>query len=186
MPMLESIVHRPLVRTTRWAVLAVLLVTLVGCDQGMKFYAVQNWKGAGRMSYLGDLFRIEYAENKGAFLSLAATLPAEARFWVLTVGNGVLLAGLLLYLIGPRRQHALTFVALSLVLVGGVGNMIDRIRIQAVIDFFNLGIGDLRTGIFNVADMAITAGFLLLIPLFFFGERHPEEPDGLTPTPEAS
>ena len=52
----------------------------------------------------------------------------------------------------------------TLLLAGAVGNLIDRIRLDGlVIDFLNLGIGPLRTGIFNVADMAIMAGAVLLV-----------------------
>ena len=54
----------------RFAILAVLLVSLVGCDQASKHYAVTHWKNQPPQSYLGDVFRIQYAENPGAFLSL--------------------------------------------------------------------------------------------------------------------
>jgi signal peptidase II len=63
-----------------------------------------------------------------------------------------------------RRLGPARFVALSLVAGGGISNLIDRFLYDGrVTDFLNVGIGSLRTGIFNLADMAILAGALLLI-----------------------
>ena len=57
-----------------------------------------------------------------------------------------------------------TVVAWSLVLSGGLGNLVDRIINDGrVIDFMNIGIGSLRTGIFNVADVYITVGVVVLV-----------------------
>jgi len=57
-----------------------------------------------------------------------------------------------------------TIVARSLVLSGGLGNLVDRIINDGrVIDFMNIGIGSLRTGIFNVADVYITVGVVVLV-----------------------
>lgn len=157
---------------------AVLLVVVVGIDQWTKVYAVAHWKEQPPQRFLGDTFRIDYAENKGAFLSLFGNLQESLRFQILVVGNGIglaLIAGYLLMRPIPRWE----FFAWLLVLTGGIGNLIDRVRINAVIDFLNLGIGGVRTGIFNVADMAITAGFLMLVPLLFRGE--PSSVDTSTP-----
>ncbi|MFG0334216.1 MAG: signal peptidase II, partial [Maioricimonas sp. JB049] len=112
-------------------------------------------------------------------LSLAAGLPREARFWLLTVMNAAVLAGVGWFLLFRRDLDRMAFAALGLIFAGGVGNLIDRVRLDGiVIDFLNLGIGGLRTGIFNVADVAITAGFLLLIPKMFASEpsETPQQP----------
>jgi signal peptidase II len=69
-------------------------------------------------------------------------------------------------------MHQAQFVALGLLLAGGVGNLIDRINQNGhVTDFLNVGIGPVRTGIFNVADMAIMAGAGLLFWLSFRQEQ---------------
>lgn len=154
-----------------------LLIVVAGIDQWSKVYAVEHWKDQPRQSYLNDLFRIEYAQNEGAFLSLFAGLPEAARFWILTVCNGLLLLGVAVYLLRSRQLDRWTFWALGLVVAGGVGNLIDRARFGYVIDYFNLGIAlgdrEIRTGIFNVADMAITAGFIMMVPMLFRGEAQP-------------
>jgi len=67
-------------------------------------------------------------------------------------------------LIFSLKQKALSILALSLIFSGGLSNFYDRIANNgAVVDFLNIGIGSLRTGIFNVADIAIMLGVLLLV-----------------------
>ena len=161
-------------RRYRPLVLLVVLVSCVGCDQATKKYAIEHFKGEPPASYLGDTFRIQYAENKGAFLSLLAEMSPSVRFWVLTVANSLVMVIVAGYFLAARDLDRLSLLALALIVAGGVGNLIDRIMWDGVvIDFLNMGIGRLRTGVFNVADMAITAGFFLLMPGLFRGESAP-------------
>jgi signal peptidase II len=114
--------------------------------------------------YLGDTLRIQYAENPGAFLGAGGGLPAQQRFWLLVVMNAVVLIAIPAVLAARRDLGRPQMVAIALLLAGGIGNLLDRVfHGGLVIDFLNMGIGPLRTGIFNVADMAIMAGFALLI-----------------------
>ena len=149
----------------RLLLLSSLLVTCVGCDQGTKALATQTLAGKAPISFVGDVFRLQYIKNAGAFLGLGAGLPESWRFWIFTVMNTVLIAGLLVYLLKRRNMPMISFIALGLVGAGGVGNLIDRFLGDGrVVDFMNLGFGrSLRTGVFNVADVAIVAGGLLLL-----------------------
>jgi signal peptidase II len=114
------------------------------------------------MTYLNNTIRLEYAENPGAFLNFGATLSHEWRFWIFTVAISIFLL-LLAVQIWRRPWNLPVTVAASLILGGGIGNIIDRVARGNVIDFLNLGIGNVRTGIFNIADVAIMAGVLLLV-----------------------
>lgn len=111
---------------------------------------------------------ITFTENRGAFLSLGENLPESLRAWLF---NGVVAVGLLALAIYVVRHPEWP---LTLVLAGGTGNLIDRIRFEGrVTDFLYLHAGPLHTGVFNVADMAITAGALWLI-VTWFTDRHDE------------
>ena len=158
--------------------LAVLIVMIgVGCDQATKQLAVQQLRGMPSISFLHDLVRLQYAENQGAFLGLGHSLSPELRFWLLTVATAVLLLGLAIFLIVQWQLPRPSFIALSCVLAGGLGNMIDRlVHDGRVIDFLNLGLGSLRTGIFNIADVAITGGVVLLWAASFRKAPQPDEP----------
>ncbi len=148
-------------RWKRLTVLAAIVAACVGCDQTTKTAARSYLAGRGVLSYT---FRLQLAENPGAFLSLGASLPPSTRALVFTSGTAVVLAGVLLYAVLGARIRALQLAALALVVAGGVGNLIDRVRFDGyVTDFMNVGLGGLRTGIFNVADMALMAGVALLL-----------------------
>ena len=143
-------------------------------DQWTKQLATAHLKDTPTRSWLGDVFRLQYATNEGAFLSLGATLPPQARYWMLTIGVGVLLLSLTVYalfseVINKTKLDGLQVAAYSLIASGGFSNWVDRARFEgSVVDFMNMGIGPLRTGVFNVADLAILAGIGVL---FFHGWR---------------
>jgi signal peptidase II len=114
--------------------------------------------------YLGGVFRVQLVQNHGAFLSLGATLPETARQALLMVGVGLFVAALLWYIFFSKSATAESRLASSWVAAGGIGNLVDRVLFQGgVTDFLNLGIGGLRTGIFNVADMYITFAVVYLV-----------------------
>ena len=151
-----------LVRSRLAVALALVLATL-GCDHATKRAAAAALKGEPARSFLGGTVRLQYAENAGAFLGLGAGLPEPARLAVFTLGNAALLLALAALLWRTARLGRRELLALGLLLAGGLSNLVDRLSGGGVVvDFLNLGVGGLRTGVFNVADVAITAGALLL------------------------
>jgi signal peptidase II len=142
-----------------------VLLCCVGCDQATKALAGQHLAQSASLEVGNRLLLLAYAENPGAFMGLGAALPAGVRFWVLTVGVLLLLAGALIYV--GRRAHRLSLlntVSVALIMGGGLSNWLDRLLNEGrVIDFMQLGVGMLRTGVFNVADMAISTGVVLLL-----------------------
>jgi signal peptidase II len=153
----------------KWRLLAAALILAgcVGCDQVTKRMATSALRDGAQRSYLGGAVRMEYALNPGGFLSLGSRLPEGFRRGVFIGTNCCLSLALGLFLIVRRNMHPAQFVALLLVLAGGVGNLIDRVFNQGmVIDFLHIGLGPVRTGVFNVADVAITLGGIAAILLF--------------------
>jgi signal peptidase II len=146
---------------TRWYLILLLVAATVGCDRVTKHIATQRLAGLPTRSYFADTLRLGYAENPGGFLSLGAGLPAPVRTIVFTAATGVLLVMLIAAACRNGWDRWRT-VALSLFIAGGASNWIDRFATGRVVDFLNVGIGSLRTGVFNVADMAIMAGVALL------------------------
>jgi signal peptidase II len=150
------------VKTVIWTLFVCLIL-----DQTTKEIAIQHLKGTPPRIYLGNLFRFEYAENPGAFLGLGRSLSDGLRFWLMTVVVAIILLFCLYSVIRDSKLGKMATFGFALVIAGGVCNLLDRMfRTDGkVVDFMNLGIGSLRTGIFNVADVAIMGGvFLVLWP----------------------
>jgi len=132
----------------------------VGCDQVAKHVARSLLAGAPGRSYLADTIRLEYAENAGGFLSLGSTWSPMVRTALLTIGTGAMLLTLAGVAVGSRLT-GWSLLAAILFISGGASNWLDRATRGSVVDFMNLGIGPLRTGIFNAADVSILTGAAL-------------------------
>jgi signal peptidase II len=143
--------------------LVVLGTSTIGCDRVSKQLARQQLAGGPRRSFLADTVRLDYVENRGAFLSLGAELPDRVRTPLLTGATALLLVSLGVVLVRRRATVGLDAVGLSLVWAGGVSNLADRVTHGSVVDFLNVGVGSFRTGIFNLADVAITIGGALVV-----------------------
>jgi signal peptidase II len=140
------------------ACLLFLVGSTIGCDQVSKHFASTHLMGARPQSFLADTIRLQYAENRGAFLSLGSGLPA----WVFTVPTVLIVAACVFAVLRTDWPKA-SLAGLALLIGGGLSNLLDRFGRGSVVDFLNIGIGSLRTGIFNVADMAIMCGIALLL-----------------------
>lgn len=160
----------------RHLIVFLLIMACVGCDQISKYAAAYFLKGRPVLSFIGDTFRLAYAENSGAFLSLGASLPEHIRKSVFIVLVSVFLIGFLIFVLFSRTLDTISIWSGALIIGGGFGNLIDRmIHHGAVIDFLNIGIGSLRTGIFNVADVAIMAGMFMFV--FSHVRKSPNQDD---------
>jgi signal peptidase II len=145
-----------------------VLACCAGCDRVSKTYAESRLSRTQALSFLAGSVRLQLAYNEGAFLSLGASLSRPWRQAIFRGGVACMLLGLLAYgvLFAPARPWPVC--AASLVFAGGASNLADRFLYDGyVLDFIHVGIGSLRTGIFNVADVAIMAGILMLL----IGER---------------
>ena len=133
-------------------------VTIVA-DQVAKNAVVGAIVRNQRVPVLGDVLRLTNIRNSGAVFGIFR--GAGSYFTLFSV----VAAGVLLIVIFfARRSSVLVKVSLGLVLGGALGNLIDRLRFGAVIDFIDVGLGETaRWPCFNIADAAITVGVVILI-----------------------
>ncbi len=144
----------------RWLPLSVAVIVL---DQITKLLIVQHFTYGERLNLL-PVLDLTLAYNPGAAWSFLAAESGWQR-WLFTGLSIVVSAALLLWLRRLKaRSQGLLSCAVSLILAGALGNVIDRIRLGRVIDFVMVYWDEHMFPIFNVADSAITVGaaFLLL------------------------
>jgi signal peptidase II len=143
-------------------VLAILIFN-VGCDQLSKSFVRKTLTYNQHVAYLQNHFTIIKVENTGAFLSLGNSLPGFLKIIILMIlPSLVLLIGLYLILI-KSNVSGLYLVAISFILGGGIGNIFDRIVHGSVTDFLHIDFIIFQTGIFNLADLSIMAGFFIIL-----------------------
>jgi signal peptidase II len=146
-----------------------LIVAVVALDQWTK-HLVRAHLTAPRV-YAGGLLTLVFTQNEGAFLSLGATLSPAIRTAIFTVAVAIAV-GVALAMLILRRVAGIDAVAVALIAAGGIGNLIDRLAWHGrVTDFIYLAAGPLHTGVFNVADMAITSGVVWLVLSSFAPKR---------------
>ena len=139
-----------------WYGLAGLVVVL---DQLSK-WVVLNTIGPGEVIYVAPFWNWVLAWNPGAAFSFLADQPGWQR-WLFTALALAVSAWVMVEL--KRPQPRLQALALTLVMGGALGNVIDRVRFGAVVDFVQWHVAGYYWPAFNVADSAITLGAVLLV-----------------------
>ena len=161
----------PLTRRTVRLLCFILTLSTIGCDQVTKQIAADQLGDVAGRSLWHDVVRLQYTENPGAFLGLGGSLPQNIRTPVLAGATLVLLLWVALALRAQGVSLAYR-LGLYLILGAGLSNLWDRLLRGRVIDFLNVGIGPLRTGIFNLADVALMLGLALML----LGHRRKSSP----------
>jgi signal peptidase II len=148
----------------KYSIISTIAVVTLGIDQLTKHFAREHLLNHAPLSYLHDFFILLYSINRGAFLGFGHDLPSYMRAIIFTGLVGVLLVAFSVFVFRIKHYSSSQYSAAALIIGGGVSNLYDRLANQGeVIDFMNLGIGFLRTGVFNLADLAILAGIFLLV-----------------------
>ncbi len=142
----------------------IILFVCISCDQLTKNIAVRELSTGPSITYLGDSIVLQFTRNKGAFLSMGSNWPDILQLIFLKLLPVIFLFIFSILLFRAKKADLLFVTAVSLILGGGLSNLRDRIFNDGyVVDFMNIGIGSLRTGIFNFADIFITAGSVLML-----------------------
>jgi signal peptidase II len=147
----------PSTSLTPWLGIAILVILF---DQLTKI-AIAKLYHYGQSHAVTSFFNLVLAYNKGAAFSFLATESGWQRY--LFTGLGIAAALFIVYLLKRHAGQRLFCWALSLVLGGAIGNVIDRIRLGHVIDFLDFHVDTWHWPAFNVADSAICVGAVLFV-----------------------
>ena len=147
---------------------AIIAVVAVILDQISKYIVVQNIGLYETVPFIRGFMSFYHTRNTGAAFSMFSD-----KRWVFMVFSFISMGLIVYMLIKEYRRHPLMNISLGMVLGGGVGNMIDRIRLGYVVDFFHTDFIDFA--VFNVADCFITVGAVLLAVYVIFFEPRVEK-----------
>lgn len=150
----------------RKIVLAVTALLLVALDQLSKFFVVKYIRLGTIVEFIPNLVNLTYLRNTGAAFSIL-----ENQQWLFTVTTLLVLGAALYYLIKQMQtQNFWLLASLLLIISGGLGNFIDRLRLGYVVDMIHLDFVDFA--IFNVADSYLSFGVALLIIALWKEEKN--------------
>lgn len=162
-------------RTTRLIKIFISLVIIcsnISCDQLSKEKVRDEIAKNETIKVIDDNFILTNVENTGAALSLGSNLKPELKFVFLQIIPLIVLLLMFLYIIREKKISKLNVVAFSFIIGGGIGNIYDRILYNSVTDFMYLEFGALHTGIFNMADVSVVVGTLLIVLNSVFSQMH--------------
>jgi signal peptidase II len=164
---------------SKWTkILLILLLISIGIagDQVTKWAASNYLKDQGTVQVVGDFFILNFVENNGAFLGLGSNWPLPLKLVFLTSVPLIFLVVLLAMIFKTKEMNLLQIIAFCGIISGGMSNLYDRIFNHGfVVDFMNMGIGKLRTGVFNLADMCILFGAIILVLVSDQGKKQEKE-----------
>ena len=146
--------------------ITVIILLSIASDQISKVWVRNNFESYIEKSIIGDVFTLIKVENTGAFLGMGSELPETLRILLLIVLPIIVLIAITIYtyILEKDTMYKTTTIGFSLIIGGGVGNIFDRVVYGSVTDFLYLDFGGIfKTGIFNIADLSVTIGMILIL-----------------------
>lgn len=154
----------------KFILLSLLIILNIGCDQVSKGIVRENIGRFERIEVVKDHLTITHVENPGAFLSLGSNMSSFNRNLFLTYLPLLILLGGIAYTFSNKNLTRLQLTAFCFIIGGGIGNLLDRLIYGSVTDFLHIDLGIMQSGIFNMADLSIVCGVLLII-IFIFRKK---------------
>lgn len=151
-----------------WLIIACLTVVL---DQLSKYLIVESFGITDHFTFVPGLIDIVYVKNTGAAFSIF-----EDHTWILGTISVVFCVAIVIYMLINKPKHKLSLISAGLLLGGALGNGIDRVFRHYVVDFIELTL--FTFPVFNLADIAITVGALLIIVYTILYDKDNEELKG--------
>jgi len=149
-------------RIIRTLVIVMILFSTIGCDQVSKIIVRKHLADYEQIGLISHYLTLTKVENTGAFLSLGNTLPQPFKLLLLVILPLFALVLALVYLFSKSTLSTSRIVGICFIIGGGLGNIFDRLMYGSVTDFLYIDLGMVQTGIFNIADVAVMVGVILL------------------------
>ena len=155
--------------------LIILILFNIGIDQYSKKIVREEIIPGSQTEILGKLVQLMNVENSGAFLGMGSESNPTVKLIFLLILPIIVILSVLYYLFTNKSIDKLTSVGLSCIVGGGLANLYDRFLYGSVTDFLFMDFGIAKTGIFNLADLSVTTGMILILLSTFKEKVKPEE-----------
>ncbi len=156
----------------RYRLVSILVILVLGLDQLTKLWVASVLPLWSSKTVIPGFFNLVHVLNKGAAFGFLHDLDAAWRPYVFLAVTALAVVLIMHLLRTVPREDKVLFTALGLILGGALGNLIDRIRLGEVIDFLDFHIGQYHWPAFNIADVAISFGSVLLLVSVYRNRRY--------------
>ena len=151
-------------KKSRYLLITILVFLSIALDQISKIWVRNNFQSYSEKSIIGDVFTLIKVENTGAFLGMGSELSEIPRILLLIILPVIVLISITLYTYIDKSLDKLSIIGFSLIIGGGIANIFDRIVFGSVTDFLYINLGGIfKTGIFNIADLSVTTGMIIIL-----------------------
>ena len=151
-------------KKSRYLLITILVFLSIAFDQISKIWVRNNFESYSEKSIIGDVFTLIKVENTGAFLGMGSELSEIPRVLLLIILPVIVLISITLYTYIDKSLDKLSIIGFSLIIGGGIANIFDRIVFGSVTDFLYINLGGIfKTGIFNIADLSVTTGMIIIL-----------------------
>ncbi len=158
--------------------IVLVIVFNIAIDQISKVLVRANFEYREIKSLIGDKFIMQYVENKGAFLGMGSDMNDTLKLIFLLILPTLVLGYVIYYIVKTKELDRLSLIAFCCIVGGGIANVFDRIVYGQVTDFFFINLGGIfKTGIFNIADLSVTSGMIMLLYGGIFNQKKKEAID---------
>lgn len=152
--------------------IVLLIIFNIAIDQVSKVWVRANFEYREIKSIIGDQFIMQYVENKGAFLGMGSDMNPTLKLIFLLILPTLVLGYVIYYIIKTKELDRLSLISFCCIVGGGIANVFDRIVFGQVTDFFFINLGGIfKTGIFNIADLSVTTGMIMLLVSGIFNNK---------------
>jgi|TARA_B100001079_G_scaffold259730_1_gene259162 signal peptidase II len=148
--------------------ITILITVSILLDQLSKFLIRQNVDQYSEIKLIGDYFILTNVENSGAFLGMGSDFSPFIKTVFLLILPIIVLICIMIYVYRDKQIDKISLIGFCLIIGGGIANIYDRILYGSVTDFLFIDLGGIfKTGIFNIADLSVTTGMILILLMSF-------------------
>lgn len=148
--------------------ISILITVSIVLDQLSKALIRENIDQYSEIKLIGEYFILTNVENSGAFLGMGSDFSPFIKTIFLLILPIIVLICIMIYIYRDKEIDKISLIGFCFIIGGGIANIYDRIIYGSVTDFLFIDLGGIfKTGIFNIADLSVTTGMIMILLMSF-------------------